>query len=153
MGLILSVNRFKSAFRRGPSLFFESDFFDWETWFGIIVMNELNVERKLRRMDSIKTISTDELEQKLKNGEDLLLVDVREDEEVEEGMIPGAKHIKMGEIPESLDQFDKDKEYIFICRSGNRSGNVAHYLQEQGYKVVNMEGGMMNWAGDTAAKK
>lgn len=105
------------------------------------------------KMDSIKTITTDELEKKLKNGENLLLVDVREDEEVEEGMIPGAKHIKMGEIPESLDQFDKDKEYIFICRSGNRSGNVAHYMHEQGYKVVNMEGGMMNWAGETAAKK
>lgn len=104
-------------------------------------------------MDTIKTITTDELEQKLKNGEDLLLVDVREDEEVAEGVIPGAKHIKMGEIPESLDQFDKEKEYIFICRSGNRSGNVAHYMQEQGYKVVNMEGGMMNWAGETAEKK
>ncbi len=104
-------------------------------------------------MDTIKTITTDELEKKLSNGEDLLLVDVREDEEVEEGMIPGAKHIKMGEIPESLDQFEKDKEYIFICRSGNRSGNVANYMQEQGYKVVNMEGGMMNWSGETAAKK
>jgi rhodanese-related sulfurtransferase len=112
----------------------------------------MNDERKMT-MEMIKTITTDELEKKLKNGEDLLLVDVREDEEVAEGMIPGAKHIKMGEIPESLDQFDKDKEYIFICRSGNRSGNVAHYMKEQGYKVVNMEGGMMNWAGETAEKK
>ncbi len=107
----------------------------------------------MRKMNPIKTITTDELESKLKSGEDLLLVDVREDEEVEEGMIPVAKHIKMGDIPESLDQFDKDKEYIFICRSGNRSGNVAHYMQEQGYKVVNMEGGMLNWSGETAPKK
>ncbi|MCA1056833.1 rhodanese-like domain-containing protein [Rossellomorea aquimaris] len=104
-------------------------------------------------MTEIKTITTDELNEKLQNGEDLLLVDVREDEEVAGGMIPGARHIKMGDIPESLDKFDKDKEYIFICRSGNRSGNVAHYMQEQGYKVVNMEGGMLNWAGETAPKK
>jgi rhodanese-related sulfurtransferase len=113
----------------------------------------MDYHERVKKMTEIKTITTDELNKKLQNGEDLLLVDVREDEEVAEGMIPGARHIKMGDIPESLDKFDKDKEYIFICRSGNRSGNVAHYMQEQGYKVVNMEGGMMNWGGETAPKK
>jgi rhodanese-related sulfurtransferase len=113
----------------------------------------IDYHERVKKMSEIKTITTDELNKKLKNGEDLLLVDVREDEEVEEGMIPGARHIKMGDIPESLDKFDKDKEYIFICRSGNRSGNVAHYMKDQGFKVVNMEGGMMNWAGETAPKK
>ena len=44
-------------------------------------------------------------------------------------------------------------EYFLICRSGNRSGNVAHYLQDQGYKVVNMEGGMLDWSGKTEPKK
>lgn len=114
---------------------------------------KMDYHERVKKMTEIKTITTDELNKKLQNGEDLLLVDVREDEEVEEGMIPGARHIKMGDIPESLDKFEKDKEYIFICRSGNRSGNVAHYMQEQGYKVVNMEGGMMNWGGETAPKK
>jgi rhodanese-related sulfurtransferase len=113
----------------------------------------IDYHERVKKMSEIKTITTDELNKKLKNGEDLLLVDVREDEEVEEGMIPGARHIKMGDIPESLEKFDKDKEYIFICRSGNRSGNVAHYMKDQGFKVVNMEGGMMNWAGETAPKK
>jgi rhodanese-related sulfurtransferase len=114
---------------------------------------KMDYHERVKKMTEIKTITTDELNKKLQNGEDLLLVDVREDEEVEEGMIPGARHIKMGDIPESLDKFEKNKEYIFICRSGNRSGNVAHYMQEQGYKVVNMEGGMMNWGGETAPKK
>ena len=100
-------------------------------------------------MDQVETITTDELQEKLNAGENLLLVDVREDEEVAEGMIPGAKHIRMSTIPENLDYFDKDAEYIFICRSGNRSGHVCNYLQEQGYKVRNMVGGMMNWNGDT----
>ncbi|UII55258.1 rhodanese-like domain-containing protein [Cytobacillus spongiae] len=99
-------------------------------------------------MEPIKTITTDELEKKLKAGEMLELVDVREDEEVEQGMIPGAKHIRMGTIPENLQEFDKEKEYIFICRSGNRSGNVCYFLQDQGYKVVNMVGGMLDWNGE-----
>ncbi|MDF1509401.1 rhodanese-like domain-containing protein [Robertmurraya sp. DFI.2.37] len=99
-------------------------------------------------MEAIKTITTEELEQKIENGEELLLIDVREDEEVAQGMIQGAKHIPMGQIPLHLDKLDKDKEYIFICRSGRRSENVCYYLQEQGYKVRNMVGGMLEWSGE-----
>ncbi|WP_078544460.1 rhodanese-like domain-containing protein [Litchfieldia alkalitelluris] len=100
-------------------------------------------------MSEIDIITPEELKQKLENGEKLELVDVREDEEVEFGMVPGAKHIKMGEIPANLDYFEKDKEYIFICRSGRRSENVCYYLQEQGYNVRNMIGGMLEWTGET----
>ncbi|MBN6889359.1 rhodanese-related sulfurtransferase [Cytobacillus horneckiae] len=100
-------------------------------------------------MEEMKEITTDELKNKLDAGEKLELVDVREDDEVAQGMIPGAKHIRMGTIPENLDSFDKDKEYIMICRSGNRSGQVCHYMQEQGYKVRNMVGGMLDWSGET----
>ncbi|MCM3569670.1 rhodanese-like domain-containing protein [Neobacillus mesonae] len=100
-------------------------------------------------MDEIKIITPEELQKKLVAGEKLELVDVREDEEVAEGMIPGAKHIRMGDIPANLDYFDKNKEYIFICRSSRRSENVCLYLQDQGYKVRNMIGGMMNWSGET----
>jgi rhodanese-related sulfurtransferase len=99
-------------------------------------------------MEPIKIITTEELEKKIENGEELNLVDVREDEEVAEGMIPGAKHVKMGEIPARVNEFDKDKEYIFICRSSRRSENVCHYMQEQGFKVVNMAGGMLDWKGE-----
>jgi rhodanese-related sulfurtransferase len=100
-------------------------------------------------MEEIQIITPEELKKKLEEGEKLELVDVREDEEVAQGMIPGAKHIRMGEIPINLDYFDKDKEYIFICRSSARSGNVCYYLQEQGYKVRNMVGGMLAWPGET----
>jgi rhodanese-related sulfurtransferase len=99
-------------------------------------------------MEEIKEITAEELKQKLERGEKLNLVDVREDEEVAFGMIPGAKHIKMGDIPNRLDEFNKDEEYIFICRSGVRSENVCRYLQEMGYKVRNMVGGMLAWDGE-----
>ncbi|KMJ57781.1 sulfurtransferase [Bacillus sp. LL01] len=100
-------------------------------------------------MSEIQTITTDELKKKLDTGEELYLVDVREDEEIEMGKIKQAEHIRMGDIPDNLDKLDKDKEYIFICRSGRRSENVCHYLQDQGYKVRNMEGGMLEWEGET----
>ncbi|MCM3322970.1 MULTISPECIES: rhodanese-like domain-containing protein [Cytobacillus] len=100
-------------------------------------------------MTEMKEITTEELQKKLEAGEQLELVDVREDDEVAQGIIPGAKHIRMGTIPENLDKFDKDKEYIMICRSGNRSGQVCRFMQEQGYQVTNMVGGMLEWEGET----
>ncbi|KYD27625.1 rhodanese-like domain-containing protein [Parageobacillus toebii] len=104
-------------------------------------------------MEEIKEITAAEVKEKLERGEKLNLVDVREDEEVALGMIPGAKHIKMGEIPSRLDEFNKEEEYIFVCRSGRRSENVCRYLQELGYNVRNMVGGMLEWEGDTVPKK
>lgn len=100
-------------------------------------------------MGEINIITPDELQKKLEAGEKLEMVDVREDYEVEQGMISGAKHIPMAEIPANLAYFDKNKEYIFICRSSRRSGNVCLYMQEQGYKVRNMIGGMLEWKGTT----
>lgn len=103
-------------------------------------------------MSDFQTITPDEVKEKLAQGDKLHLVDVREDDEVAEGMIAEAKHIPMGEIPEKLDQFDKNNEYIIVCRSGGRSGRVCQFLHENGYKVVNMEGGMLNWTGETKPK-
>ncbi|MFZ3589372.1 rhodanese-like domain-containing protein [Bacillus sp. DJP31] len=107
-------------------------------WEGVVTMEQ-----------EIKIITTAELQGKLAKNENLELIDVREHEEVINGIVPGAKHIPMGEIPSRMEELNQDKEYIFICRSGRRSENVCHYLQEQGYKCVNMVGGMLEWEGDT----
>lgn len=103
-------------------------------------------------MAEIKIITTKELEEKIEAGEKLEIVDVREYEEVRYGIIEGAKHIPMGDIPARLAEFDKDKEYIFVCRSGNRSGNVCYFMNQQGFKSVNMIGGMLDWTGEVIVK-
>ena len=103
-------------------------------------------------MSEIKTITAEEVKNKLANGETLHLIDVREDDEVAEGMIPEATHIKMGEIPEHLEQLNRETPYIIVCRSGGRSGRVAEYLQNEAYDVTNMVGGMLDWTGETKAK-
>ena len=93
----------------------------------------------------MKEITTKELAKKLKDGEKLHIIDVREDEEVAQGKIPGASHIPLGELPDRLNELDKDKAYYLICRSGGRSGKACSYLSEQGYDVTNMAGGMLDW--------
>ncbi|MBS4195092.1 rhodanese-like domain-containing protein [Lederbergia citri] len=104
-------------------------------------------------MELIKTVTPEEVQKQLEEGKTLNLIDVREDEEVAEGMIPEAVHIKMGDIPEKLDKLDLHSEYIIICRSGGRSSRVCEYLFDQGYNVCNMVGGMLEWEGSLKPKK
>lgn len=99
-------------------------------------------------MDEIKEITPVEVENKINRESDIHIIDVREDSEVANGMIPTAEHIPMNNIPQELDRLDKDKEYILVCRSGKRSWNVAGYMQQEGFKVRNMTGGMLEWDGE-----
>lgn len=105
-----------------------------------------------RNMEELTMITPEEVKNLLEEGETLNIIDVREDEEVAQGMITEAVHIPMGEIPDHLDNLDKNQEYIIICRSGRRSENVSHFLQEQGFKVKNMLGGMLEYKGETKPK-
>ena len=97
----------------------------------------------------MKEITTDELQLKLESSEILNLIDVREDEEVAEGIIAGAIHIPLGDLVARINELDKSKEYIVICRSSGRSGRATQFLTQEGYDVTNMVGGMLEWKGDT----
>ncbi|TMN23336.1 rhodanese-like domain-containing protein [Lentibacillus cibarius] len=96
----------------------------------------------------MKQIDMKELAEKIRNNENVHVIDVREDEEVAQGKIPGAKHIKLGEIPERLDEMDKEKHYYMVCRSGGRSGKASEFLESKGYDVTNVDGGMLAWDGE-----
>lgn len=92
------------------------------------------------------TIQPSEIKTRLAQGEKLVLIDVREDEEVAEGMIQGAIHIPLGQLPDRLDEIPQAEEVILVCRSGNRSGRALGYLEANGYKgLKNMTGGMLEW--------
>ncbi|WP_083270648.1 rhodanese-like domain-containing protein [Bacillus marinisedimentorum] len=84
----------------------------------------------------------------LHKTEGLNILDVREPYEFAAGKIPGSINIPLGFLLQSLDQLDKGKEYIVVCRSGNRSSLGSQLLESRGYKVKNMEGGLMSWTGD-----
>jgi len=101
----------------------------------------------------MKSITTKQLEEAIKNGEHVNIIDVRENEEVAEGIIPSAEHISLGNIPHALDYFNKDEHYYIICRSGGRSAAACEFLTENGYNVTNVEGGMLAWEGETIKGK
>jgi len=96
----------------------------------------------------MNTITFEELKPRLDSGEQVNLLDVREDHERAEYNIGGA-HIPLGKVQMmQLDEIDswKDKEVIVYCRSGNRSVVAAMFMEQIGFKnVVNLTGGMLNW--------
>lgn len=97
-------------------------------------------------MTQIAEIEPSLLRQRLQAGERLQMIDVREDEEVAAGMIEGAKHIPLGQIPDRITEIENTGEIIFICRSGYRSERACEYLQQHGYNgCTNMVGGMLQW--------
>lgn len=80
--------------------------------------------------------------------DDAVLVDVREDDEWQAGHAPNAIHVAMGTVPDNLDALpDTDEAVPVICRSGGRSDRVVQWLVQQGFDVVNVDGGMRAWAG------
>lgn len=80
-------------------------------------------------------------------GQDVTLLDVREDDEWQRGHAPGAQHIPMGDVPARIDEIDIDKPLYVICHAGGRSMRVAQYLQRNGYEPTNVDGGMLAWDG------
>jgi rhodanese-related sulfurtransferase len=81
-------------------------------------------------------------------GEDMTLLDVREDWEIALAPVPTETvHIPMGEISDRISELDPKKETVVICRSGGRSAQVGHFLERQGFgKVFNLSGGILAWS-------
>ncbi|WP_156288869.1 rhodanese-like domain-containing protein [Oceanobacillus salinisoli] len=96
-----------------------------------------------------KQVTPKEIAQRLKKGEEVIVIDVRESSEVANGKIPGAKHIPLGQLALRKGELDKDKNYFITCQSGNRSKAACGILEALGYKVEDMIGGMNNWSGKT----
>lgn len=104
------------------------------------VSADLNEILDLPATVDVQTVAT------VKERNDVVVLDVREQWEYDEGHIPGVTLIPMGEVSSRLDEIPTDKEVIVTCRSGNRSGQITEFLRQQGYdNVHNMDGGILAW--------
>lgn len=82
--------------------------------------------------------------------EDAVLLDVREDDEWSAGHIAGAEHVPMMQVPQQIsygEGLDPDRPVVVVCKMGGRSAQVTAWLNQQGFTAVNLEGGMLAWAG------
>ena len=89
--------------------------------------------------------------EQLQNDDQAVIIDVRTDDEVAEGMIEGARHIDIFGGPafiQAVEQLDPDKSYYVYCRSGNRSGQACALMNAKGIaRAYNLLGGVMSWEG------
>lgn len=100
-----------------------------------------------RLISGVKHMSPREVVQ-LMNSDDAIVLDVRDDAEVREGVIGKSKHIPVSMLAKRIAELDKHREKTVIayCRSGNRSSQACRILRKAGFdKVVNLRGGMLAW--------
>ncbi len=76
----------------------------------------------------------------------VILLDVREDDEWQRGHAPEARHIPMGDVPARMAEIDAEATLFVVCHAGGRSQRVAQYLARNGYEPINVTGGMLAWA-------
>ena len=74
--------------------------------------------------------------------ESLSVIDVREVEEFQTLHLEGAQNLPLSQLADTYDQLDKDLLYYVICKSGMRSARACQFLAEQGYDVINVQGGV-----------
>ena len=91
----------------------------------------------------IPTVITTDLPNPL--PEEVAVLDVREPVEWAHGHIDGAVHIPLMELVQRLDEVPHGKTVV-VCKMGGRSAQAVQYLAQQGRDVVNLGGGMLEWA-------
>ncbi|HZE88399.1 MAG TPA: rhodanese-like domain-containing protein [Verrucomicrobiae bacterium] len=98
-------------------------------------------------------ISPKELKSILDSGAKLLLLDVRQPEEVQAASLPGATNIPMGEVPYRMDELDKGASIVVYCHHGMRSQQIVQLLTMRGFTDVrNLTGGINAWSVEVDAK-
>ncbi|NMO04376.1 rhodanese-like domain-containing protein [Gordonia sp. TBRC 11910] len=97
---------------------------------------------------AIEQVSVTELPDDFTDDEQRVVLDVREDDEWEQGHIRGALHIPLNDVPARLDEIDLDVELLVVCRSSGRSMRILQYLEHVGYEGKCIRGGMVAWEGN-----
>jgi rhodanese-related sulfurtransferase len=91
-------------------------------------------------------ITVKELKQKIDDGEDLQIIDVREPFEYEMSNI-GGENIPLAGVLIESDKIEAEKPVIMVCRTGRRSAVAVMQLEQLGFtNLYNLEGGLVAWA-------
>ncbi|MHB1867990.1 MAG: molybdopterin-synthase adenylyltransferase MoeB [Nitrososphaerales archaeon] len=101
----------------------------------------------IQQESDVASVMPMQLNQEMKDGKKVLLLDVREPHEWDIVHINGAKLIPLGQLPERVSELDSADEIVPYCHTGGRSARATDFLRGIGYKRVrNLEGGIEAWA-------
>ena len=92
-------------------------------------------------------ITATQLAERLKHGDDLKIIDVREPHELEISRIKGAELIPLGQLASRMSELDSAQEIVLMCKAGTRSARALEVLHSAGFrKIKNLRGGINAWA-------
>ena len=95
-------------------------------------------------------ITASELKQRLDEGDDIQILDVREANEVAVAKIPNSIHIPLGQILNRASEIDPSRETVVHCKMGGRSARAIEALKRSGFtgNLLNLSGGIIAWSND-----
>ena len=103
----------------------------------------------IRQSNVFSSIDVKAFADKLKTGQELIILDVRTPAEFAQGSIKGALNIDVNgqNFKDNITSLDKDKSYLIYCRSGMRSVKACNIMAENGFKnMFNLLGGYQAWS-------
>jgi adenylyltransferase/sulfurtransferase len=91
-----------------------------------------------------------ELKQRLDKGDDIQIIDVREDYEVAISRIPNSIHIPLGQVLNRMNEIDPKRETVMHCKMGGRSARAIEALKRLGFegKLINLKDGIIGWSNE-----
>jgi rhodanese-related sulfurtransferase len=118
-------------------------------WVVLVVMGVYLLYQKGIIGANYESVSPKVAYEMIQNDNNVTLLDVRTVEEYKkDGKIADAKLIPLGELSNNLNNLnmlDKSKKVLVYCRSGSRSASAARMLENNGFTVINMSGGINSW--------
>lgn len=98
----------------------------------------------------MEEITSSELKRRLDQGDDIQIVDVRENNEVAIGRIPNSIHIPLAQVLTRMNEIDPNRETVVHCKMGGRSARAIDALQRSGFKgkLINLRDGIIGWSND-----
>lgn len=98
----------------------------------------------------MEEITATELKQRLDNGDDIQIIDVREQDEYNTARMPDTKLIPLGQVVQRMDEIDSSRETVVHCKGGVRSARAIEALTRAGFtgKLINLKGGITAWSNE-----
>jgi len=99
---------------------------------------------------TMEEITATELKQRMDQGDDLQIIDVREPHEFDIGRIPNSTLIPLGQILNRQNEIDANRETVVHCKMGGRSAKAIEALQRSGFtgRLMNLKGGILAWSNE-----
>ena len=144
-----------SSRRQGTSIFYRVASPDvvklWRSLQGVASDRVAEVERLARAytgdLNGVELLTKEELAKRLRRNDDLLVLDVRPEEEYAAGHVPGAVSIPVAELRRRLKELPKNKEIVAYCRGSfcAFAPEAARYLDKKGFRTAVLDSGLPDW--------